>query len=217
MPADSRLTRLLEHPAIWRGRNAARLSVVPTGFAALDARLPGNGWPQVGLVEILLSRIGIGEIYLLLPALAQLTSRPLARWCAWIAPPDLSAGHPLEPFAPALAAHGITLSRVLVVRSGSPLWACEQALGSGACEAVLTWMQRIEPRALRRLQLATERGRTLGFLLRTLTRRATRESSCAALRLTVEPAGEATRLTLLKSRGGLKGSFEIDFRAAAEA
>ena len=218
MTADSRLTRLLEHPAIWRGRNAARLNVVRTGFATLDARLPGNGWPQVGLVEILLSRIGIGEIYLLLPALAQLTSRPLARWCAWIAPPelaDLAADRRLEPYAPALAAHGVALSRVLIVRSASPLWACEQALGSGACEVSLVWMHRIAPRALRRLQLAAERGRTLGFLFRDLTGAAARESSCAALRLTVEPAGEATRITVLKSRGGLRGSFEIDLHGNA--
>jgi protein ImuA len=218
MSVESRLNRLLEHPAIWRGRSAARLNVVPTGFPALDARLPGNGWPRVGLVEILLSHIGIGEIYLLLPALAQLTSRPLARWCAWIAPPDLSAERPLEPFAPALAAHGVALSRVLVVRAESPLWACEQALGSGACETVLTWMQKTEPRVLRRLQLATERGRTLGFLFRTLARQSAHESSCAALRLRVEPAGEAaTRLTVLKSRGGLQGTFEIRLRTAAEA
>jgi cell division inhibitor SulA len=215
MPVDARLNRLLEHPAIWRGRSAARLSVVPTGFAALDARLPGNGWPQVGLVEILLARLGIGEIYLLLPALAQLTSRPLARWCAWIAPPDLSSDHPLEPFAPALAAHGVALSRVLVVRGGSPLWACEQAFGSGACEVVLAWLPRPQTRALRRLQLATERGRTLGFIFRTLTRHATREPSCAALRLTVEPEAGTTRLTLLKSRGGLEGSFEIPLHTLA--
>ena len=48
MPADSELARLLEHPAIWRGRSAARTEAVPTGFDTLDECLPGRGWPRRG-------------------------------------------------------------------------------------------------------------------------------------------------------------------------
>jgi len=199
---DPRLARLLEHPVIWRGRSAARTRVVSTGFAALDAALPGNGWPRVGLVEILSAALGLGELELLLPALAALTRPAEARRCALIA-------CPLEPFAPALAAHGIVLPKLLIVRTAEPLWACEQALGSGACEVLLVWMQEVEPRALRRLQLATEHGRTLGFVLRTLTARTRRESVGAALRIAVEPGGAGTRVRLLKSRGGLRGCIEL--------
>src|SRR4030081_2809922 len=126
------LTRLLEHPAIWRGRSAAHQRGLPTGFAALDAYLPGYGWPRTGLIEILVSRFGIGELYVLLPALAALTRRSAARWCVWIAPP-------LEPFAPTLAAHGMALERVLVVRADSPLWSFEQTLGSGASDVAMAW------------------------------------------------------------------------------
>jgi cell division inhibitor SulA/protein ImuA len=205
MSADPRLARLLEHPAIWRGRSAARVGVLPTGFAALDASLPGNGWPSIGLVEILIPTLGVGELNLLLPALTELTRRAQGRWCTWIAPP-------FEPFAPALAAHGLALSRVLIVRTASPLWACEQALGSGACEAVLAWVREVKLRAMRRLQLATERGRTLGFLFRTLTARTLRESSVAALRLAVEPAAQGTRVRFLKSRGGSRGTVELSWR-----
>ncbi len=211
--ADPRIARLLAHPAIWRGRSLAHSSVVPTGFSALDASLPGHGWPQVGLVEILISRLGAGELYLILPALARLTRPSAARWCAWIAPP-------CEPFAPALAAHGMSLSRVLVVHAEAPLWACEQALRSGACEVVLAWMRRVPTRALRRLQLATERGRTLAFLFRTLCERTVREPSAAALRIAVEPAGspagEGVRIKLLKSRGGAREAVDLRFRAAAD-
>src|SRR5690242_11476808 len=121
------LARLLEHPAIWRGTSIARTEVLPTGFSALDGRLPGGGWPRSGLIEILVSRFGVGELTLLLPALAAVSRLPMARWCAWVAPP-------LEPFAPALAAQGVALERMLVVRvpSGSKeaLWAFEQSLGS---------------------------------------------------------------------------------------
>lgn len=207
MPADSSLARLLEHPTIWRGRSAARSPTVPSGFPALDERLPGGGWPRAGLVEVLIARFGVGELYLLIPALAALTRAPAARWCAWISPP-------FEPFAPALAAHGLALERLLVARAGPPLWAFEQALGSGACDAALTWVRRPHARDVRRLQLAAERGRTLGILFRAL--RAAREASCAALRLAVEPAGQGgARITLLKSRGGLRGSIELPWPAAA--
>ena len=211
-PDDPRLARLLEHPALWRGRSAARLSTLPSGFAPLDAALPGGGWPQVGLVEILISRLGVGELYLILPALASLTQRIEARWCAWIAPRDpfadggksdegSRARSSLEPFAPALATHGLNLARVLVARTESPLWACEQALRSGACDAAVAWMQRVPVRALRRLQLAAERGRTLAFVFRGLSPHAVREPSAAMLRITVQPARAGARISILKSRG----------------
>ncbi|HTX24940.1 MAG TPA: hypothetical protein VMD03_09810 [Steroidobacteraceae bacterium] len=218
---DPRLAAILNHPAVWRGGSAALSSAVPTGIPALEACLPGHGWPQVGLVEILTSRLGIGELYLILPALAWLTRQPAARWCAWITPPAgpfaeraLPPWHrfgPLEPFAPTLVAHGVSLSRVLVVRADAPLWACEQALRSGACDVTLAWVQRVQPRALRRLQLATERGRTLAFLFRALSAHTLRESSRAPLRIAVQPATEGVRLTLLNSRGGTRGDVIVSF------
>src|ERR1700756_687155 len=148
MGATAQLARLLEHPAIWRGASAAHPEGLATGFSALDACLPGKGWPRTGLIEILVPRFGVGELNLLLPTLAALTGRPAARWCVWIAPP-------LEPYAPALAAHGVTLERVLVVRAPEPLWAFEQTLGSGASEVALAWAARgPRMREIRRLQLA---------------------------------------------------------------
>jgi hypothetical protein len=198
------LARLLEHPAIWRGRSAARPEVLPTGFAALDECLPGKGWPRTGLIEILVPRFGVGELYLLFPTLAALTHRPAARWCMWIAPP-------LDPFAPALAAHGMALERVLVVRAASPLWSFEQALGSGASDVAMAWARSPRAREIRRLQLAAERGKTLGVLFR--PQRAARESSPAALRLALEPRPEGVRVTLLKSRGGARGSIELAWAA----
>jgi cell division inhibitor SulA/protein ImuA len=97
-----------------------------------------------------------------------------------------------------------------VVRTELELWALEQALGSGACEVALAWTARTPPlRSLRRLQLATERGRTLGFLFRALD--AARQASPAALRLRLapRPEGGGLRVELLKSRGGARGVFEL--------
>ena len=134
---DPKIARLLEHPAIWRGRSAAqRRSGLPTGFAALDEYLPDSGWPRTGLIEILVARFGSGELTLLMPALAALTRAAVARWCVWVAPP-------LVPFAPALASGGVVLDRVTVVGGERSLWAFEQALGSGACDAVLGWVRQV--------------------------------------------------------------------------
>src|SRR5688572_12887755 len=67
---EKQLEELLAHPSVWRGRSRAAVETFPTGFAALDAGLPGGGWPRHGLVEILTPQPGVGELYLLLPALA---------------------------------------------------------------------------------------------------------------------------------------------------
>jgi cell division inhibitor SulA/protein ImuA len=214
------LSRLLEHPAIWRGRSAARTRTLSTGFAALDESLPGGGWPHAGLIEILPTCFGVGELSLLLPALAAVTRRPEARWCAWVAPP-------LQPFAPALAERGLMVERVLVVRpprserksgaaksgrgeGSSTLWAFEQTLRSGACDIAMAWLRRALPRQIRRLHLAAEQGATLGVLFR--PKEAARDSSPAALRVVVEPAAAGARVTLLKSRGGARGTIELPLR-----
>lgn len=148
------------HPALWRGCDLAiaQYPGIATGFAALDKELPGAGWPVGSLTEILPAHEGIGELRLLGPALAALarTSGQLA----WIAPPYL-------PYAPALATAGIPLQKLLIVRTRhekDALWASEQALLSGACAAVLLWSATQHQTALRRLQLAAERTRTLAFL-----------------------------------------------------
>ena len=88
---------LLNHPALWRGNELSRTAKpgVSTGFAALDQELPGGGWPQSALTEILPRHEGIGELHILGSALAALSKQ--SRMLAWIAPPYL-------PYAPALAA-----------------------------------------------------------------------------------------------------------------
>ena len=197
---DPKIARLLEHPAIWRGRSAAQRSGLSTGFAALDEYLPDSGWPRTGLIEILVSRFGSGELTLLVPALAALTRAAAARWCVWVAPP-------LVPFAPALVSCGVVLDRVAVVGGARPLWAFEQTLGSGACDVVLGWVRQMKPRDIRRLQLAAERGRTLGVLFR--PRRAAREASAAVLRLSVEPLAAGVRLTILKDRSARRDTLDL--------
>jgi hypothetical protein len=215
MPAanDKQLQELLAHPSVWRGRSRAAVETLPTGFAALDAGLPGGGWPRHGLVEILTPQPGVGELYLLLPVLARLSRLVPARWCAWVSPPH-------EPYAPALEAHGVALDRMLVVRpqpAAMTLWALEQSLRSGACGMALAWLPRVSARAIRRLQLAAEQGRTLGVLFR--GQQCARLASPAMLRVACEPtkgpALHGARVTLLKSRGGSRAPIDLTWTAAA--
>jgi len=81
--------------------------------------------------ELLTERNGIGELSLLMPALAQLSRQD--DWLMLIAPPWI-------PYAPALAARGIRLSRLIVANTTSDkdtLWATEQSLR--AAIAPLCW------------------------------------------------------------------------------
>jgi len=212
MPAatDTQLQELLAHPSVWRGRSRAAVETVSTGFAALDAGLPGGGWPRHGLVEVLTPQPGVGELYLLLPVLASLSRAAPGRWCTWVSPPH-------EPYAPGLESQGVALDRMLVVRTHLPLWAHEQALRSGACGMAMAWLPRVSPRAIRRLQLAAEQGRALGVLFR--SQQCAHLASPAMLRVALEPVKEAgrhgARITLIKSRGGSRAPIDLTWTAAA--
>ena len=210
MSTHQQLEELLAHPSVWRGRSRAAVETLSTGFDALDAGLPGGGWPRHGLIEILTPQPGVGELYLLLPVLAALSRATPARWCTWVSPPH-------EPYAPALEAQGVVLERMLIVRTHLPLWAHEQALRSGACEMALAWLPRVGPRAIRRLQLAAEQGRALGVLFR--SQRLASVASPAMLRVLLEPSKQdgrhGARVTLIKSRGGSRQPIDLTWSAAA--
>lgn len=199
--ASSGVDRLLRHPAIWRaGREAARsgaTSGLATGFQDLDETLAG-GWPQGMLTELLYEDDGVGELSLLMPALAQLSRH--GRWLAWVAPPYV-------PYAPALAARGVDLSRVLMIHPRAEtdvLWSLEQALRSGTCGAVLGWVGKADDRALRRLQLAAAEGDSWGVLFRPAS--VASDPSPAALRLLLKPNQQGVSVNVLKRRGGHIGA-----------
>lgn len=201
------VTALLSHPQLWRGRhlpNEPARSSHATGFAALDDALHDGGWPAAGLMELLCAGHGIGELRLLMPALARL-SQAEARWIVWVAPPFL-------PYAPALIEAGVRLGKVLLTRPRNrrdALWAAEQALKSGTACAVLAWLAEpsLEASALRRLQLAAQEGGAWGTLLRPAA--AAAKPSMAELRILVETERSHTcdrlAFSVLKRRGGWAG------------
>ena len=185
---------LLAHHAIWRGDDCAREPAsVSSGFTELDAALPGGGWPRGALTEVLLSREGIGELRLTFPALARLQAE--GRSIVWVSPP-------YRPHAPALAAAGLDLARLIIVRAlraSDALWAYEQALRAPECGAAFGWLQAREERIVRRLQVAAREGRTWGVLWRRPGQRAT--ATAAPLRLSLAPDQGKLAVRVLKRRG----------------
>lgn len=193
MSAVVSLDALLQQRRVWKG--GADITVAPaqpTGHAQLDAMLPGGGWPEAALSELLLAHPGSGELQLLWPTLARLT-RARER-VVLVAPPFI-------PFAPAWLQAGVDLRWLVLVQASEKeaLWAAEQCLRSGSCAAVLCWPQRINDRGLRRLQLAAATGESLGFACRSL--READNPSPAALRLALDAWPRQVRV--LKSRGAM--------------
>lgn len=166
----------------------------PTGFGALDRHLCEGGWPLGTCIEVLTDACGMGAMGLFLPAMETLSKQQ--RWQTFIAPPYM-------PYAPLLAARGIDTQQVLLVHPRDreeQLWSTEQALRSGTCSAVFSWLGgEYRYAELRRLQLAAARGNTLAVLFR--PREAAHQHSPAALRLQMSAYRE---VHILKQRSGIQ-------------
>jgi protein ImuA len=188
------LAEILQRQTVWRGgAPAAAAPAAQTGYAALDAELPGGGWPVGGLAELMCHSEGVGELQIVLPALAALTAA--GRRIAWLAPPYL-------PYAPALRAAGLRLEGLTVVRAPGrrdALWAAEQALRSGAFHGLLLWLPKASYPELRRLAVAAQAGP--GFALAFRPPEAGCEASPAVLRLALEPLEGQLGVRILKRRG----------------
>lgn len=193
---------------VWRAGELGSASVqtVATGYAALDLVLPGGGWPQGALVELLLPQAGQQEWGLLAPGLARALNQPAT-------PEEPGAqltalvGAPYLPFGPALGARQIDMRRLISIH-GKPgdapslLWATREALQCADVTAVLAWLPDARSAHLRRLQIAAHAHHKLLFVFRPL--RAQHESSPAPLRLLLEGTvreGGNLLVHVLKRRG----------------
>ncbi len=186
------------HPKLWHANQLGHATVAahPSRFAALDAELPGGGWPLGMLTELIARNPGVGELRLLTPMLRQLTRE--RKIVIMLAPP-------LIPYGPALATFGIDLNYLIIVQAPNAadrLWAVEQTLKSTSFGALLAWLpqSRTRPEHLRRMQWAAQSSRGPVFLFRELP--AQFESSPAPLRLLLLPRpGQCLAVQLLKRRG----------------
>ena len=207
-----------EGHGVWRAAalDAPPLPAWPSRHAALDAVLPGGGWPQDAMVEILQPAAVHLEWQLLLPSLC-------ARLAAHSGPLVL-IDPPAIPLAPALAAQGLPMQRVVWVRATQAQacaqraphapawsgWACEQVLRCSQVAAVLAWFCKPATDGFwRRLHLAAQAHRVPLFVFQTDAADGAVHSSPASLRLRLMPAapggpgapGAQWQVQVLKRRG----------------
>lgn len=183
---------------VWRGDQlaAAAVRAEPSGHAALDACLPGGGWPVGALSEVLLPPEARPEWPLVLPALAHAAARRTGQ-VVLVAPP-------CEPFVPALQTVGLPAQRLCWIHPPGAdgvqaAWVCEQALRCRDVLAVLAWLPRARADTLRRLNLAAAAHGALLWGFRPLSCRV--QSTPAPLRLAVRSLPDGLAVQVLKRRG----------------
>jgi protein ImuA len=186
-----------ELPAqVWPARMLAQQARTwPSGYPALDAQLPGGGWPLDGLVELLQDAQAVSTG----ACIWQLLAVGLAARMADRRGVVVLVNAPHLPFGPALQARGISSERLVCVQADgaqSRLWATEQALRCADVLAVLAWLPQARRMQLQRLNVLAQD--KLLFVLREA--RARYEASPAPLRLLVQ-GGERLEIQVLKRRG----------------
>jgi protein ImuA len=210
-------------------------SPIPLGLEALDRAL-GGGLPRAALHVVAgagpvsacaaidaMAGAGIagdgaatGFAAFLLGRLQRLTEEPLL----WLpAAPDL--------YGPGLARLGLDTGRLFLAetsRAADRLWAFEQALRTPGLAGVVAELDRIEPKAARRLQLAAETAGTFGLVLQSRRGSAPLPILAATTRWQVAalPGGldaygfpdgfdrPRWQLALLRSRLGRPGSWNVE-------
>lgn len=189
---------------LWRGDHMVRapMAGIPTGWDALDAELPGKGWPSQCLTEVLQPQAGTLEW--------RLTGRGLQQCPAH--KPVIALGPPLPPHASGLAQSGLAPGQLVWIHSSRPqdqLWALEQLLKANAAAALLAWLPQVQPEQIRRLQISAQQFEGPVFVFRPESSQ--HQASAAPLRLLVRSSQPwSLQLQLLKRRGPVhQGTLEL--------
>lgn len=163
--------------AVWRATELGTpvMEVVPTGWGALDAQLPGGGWPCRSVTEVLQPQPTVCEWRLLGPALRRLVATGQT---------IVVVGPPKRPHLPGLRHAGLDDHHFVWVQAETPaerLWVTEQLVKSNACGALLSWLPQARQEQLRRLQVCAQACEGPVILFR--PEAAQHEASAAPLRL----------------------------------
>ena len=163
--------------ALWRGTElgAHQNAVVASGFAALDAELPGGGWPCHALTELLQPQTAVAEWRLLAPTLRAVAGRGLD---------VVVVGPPRHPHLPGLRLVGLDERRLVWIQAEAPserLWVTEQVVRANAAGLLISWLPQARPEQIRRLQICAQACEGPVFLCRPLA--AQHEPSAAPLRV----------------------------------
>ena len=182
--------------AIWRGDQLGSpvSTVISSGFAALDAELPGSGWPCHSLTEILQPQPTVTEWRLLAPAMRQVVAS---------GGNIVVVGPPKSPHLPGLKYAGLDERHLVWIQAEAPaerLWVTEQLIKTNAAGLLVSWLPQARQEQIRRLQVCAQACEGPAFLCRPAA--AEHESSAAPLRiqLTFGPDWEL-HVHLLKRKG----------------
>lgn len=182
--------------ALWRGDQLGSpvAATLPSGFEALDAVLPGGGWPGHCVTEILSAQSGTLEWRLFGPLLRSLSEAGRS---------VVLVGPPRPPHPPGLRLAGINERQLVWVMADTPaerLWATEQLVKAQACGALIAWLPQVRAEQVRRLQVLATACAAPVFLCRPAS--AARESSAAPLRLLASTGADwALRVDVFKRKG----------------
>lgn len=165
--------------ALWRGDQlgSAVARVYPSGFEALDAVLPGGGWPGHSLIEILTAHSGTLEWRLLGGVLRDVCAAGRS---------VVLVGPPRQPHVPGLRLVGLSEKQLVWIQAETPaerLWSAEQLIKANACGALIAWLPQVRAEQIRRLQVLAVGCEAPVFVCRPAG--VVQESSAAPLRLLV--------------------------------
>jgi len=149
--------------------------VLATGFAALDAELPGAGWPCQSLTEILQPQATVAEWRLLAPAMRHVVA------CGGNI---VVVGPPKSPHLPGLKHAGLDERHLVWVQADAPaerLWVTEQLVKNNAAGLLVSWLPQARQEQIRRLQVCAQACDGPVFLCRPAA--AEHEPSAAPLRV----------------------------------
>jgi len=163
--------------ALWRGNELGSqvTTVVSTGFTALDAELPGAGWPCHSLTEILQPQPTVAEWRLLAPAMRLVVAR---------GGNIVVVGLPNSPHLPGLKYAGLDERHLVWIQAETPaerLWVTEQLVKTNAAGLLVSWLPQARQEQIRRLQVCAQACDGPVFLCRPTA--AQHEPSAAPLRV----------------------------------
>lgn len=181
---------------VWRGDEIGSpvVSTLCSGWSELDKELPGGGWPRHAVTEVLTAQSSVLEWRMLSPALRTVVEAGSQM---------VVIGPPREPHIPGLLHMGLREGQFVWIQAQSPaerLWATEQVIKSNSAGAIVSWLPKVRPEQLRRLQVCAQACEAPVFLCR--PEAAQHESSAAPLRVhsSVSPDWELN-VRILKRKG----------------
>lgn len=200
------LQQVLKRADIWQAsQQSHNCHSIASGYSPLDKLLHLGGWPLNRLTEILVERVNIGEMTLILPAIAKAMEK--GGWLFLIEPP-------FNPYAPGWLKANIDIHKMIIIQSCQEkdwLWAAEQVIAHQGICCTLFWplKDNLSNKVLKRLQLAATQGAQLNFIFRSIS--VASQSSPASLRLVVKKTNKKivnskrVDVEVLKQSGGWSG------------